>query len=170
MTHACHQDNLVQQYRVQLLGFEVAMAVSTMAVLLALTAKPGWQLVLLLLLLWKHYDVSRGFAEAIRFRQRDVDWAQRELLKEERALPAASRTFTRFKIYQDRDPESLARKEAMFLSEEHVATPIDIDQYFFAHRSKSRGKAADLVALPSLMTRLIGLAGMAQILLKAFSS
>lgn len=155
LAHASHQDSLVQQYRLLLVGFETAIAVIVVGIALAPIGNTWVQAAAMALVLWKHQKAGNRFRDAIEFRQKDVDWAQSELMLAERTLPGKFREFTRFKVYQDRDENTLEAKQALFLSDSAHATPLNIQQYFFSHASQSRGKAAELLLTLALSVRVV---------------
>ena len=144
-------------YRLQLLGFEVCCALVVAGIGWMPLDVPGFQLVVLLMALWAHARVGNPLHAAIGYRALDVDHTHKQLLIAEAHIPVSMRGFTRFKIYQDRDPESLARKEGIFLSDEHAATELDVDKYFFEHKSKSRGVLEKVLRLPAKLTLVLGL-------------
>lgn len=116
--------------------------------LLAQSASTPGQLVAgvgLLAGLWMHHRVTKAFTEAIAYRQHDVDWAQQQLMAAEACVSSDQRTFTRFKVYQDRDAATLAKKTEVFLSDDRKASLEDIVSYFYSHKSKSRAKSAYLL-------------------------
>jgi hypothetical protein len=165
MAFAAHQDVLLQMYRIQLLGFEFSCALIIAGIGWMPFEVPGFQLVILLMALWAHARVGNTLHAAIGYRALDVDHTHKQLLIAEAHIPVSMRGFTRFKIYQDRDPESLARKESIFLSAEQTATEVDVAKYFFEHKSKSRGVLEKVLCLPAKLTLVLGLMAILQAVL-----
>lgn len=157
MTFAAHQDVLLQMYRLQLLGFEVCCALVIAGIGWMPFEAPGFQLSILLMALWAHAWVGNKLHAAIWYRALDVDHTHKQLLLAEAHISVLMRGFTRFKVYQDRDPGSLARKEGIFLADENTATESDVEKYFFEHKSKRRGVLEKVLRLPAKLTLVLGL-------------
>lgn len=165
MAHASQQDALLQSYRLQLWAFEISSLLlvcpsfflAQAAGILSAAAAVVWACAVM----WTHRRVGNRFREAISYRQKDVDWAQQQLIVAEALVMPHMRTFTRFKLYQSRSSLSLAAREsleAVFFSESSIATEDDVQAYFFSHKSQSRGKAAEILDAAALGVRVIGVA------------
>jgi hypothetical protein len=164
MAHASQQDALLQSYRLQLWAFEISAVLlicpsfflAQAAGLLTAVGAVVWSCAVM----WTHRRVGNRFREAISYRQKDVDWAQQQLIVAEALVMPHMRTFTRFKLYQSRGLSMAAREslEAVFFSESSIATEDDVQAYFFSHKSLSRSKAAEILDAAALGVRVIGVA------------
>ena len=146
MQFVAHQDAILTKYHTLLVLFDIGVVLGLAAVSYLFKAHPLGHAFLVGSLLGLHLYARRGMLLAIAFREKDVDFAQIELLLCEARMGLEQRSFTRFKIYQERDALKMKGREETFLSEaqEEMASREAIEAAFFGEMGIARRRTAML--------------------------
>lgn len=131
LSGAAWQDSLLQSYRSLHLTFQsILLAIGiglTIAVLSFDQLLPGLACAAIFLAVWGLQSfITSCFKGLVSARGRDVNFWHRAVILAENGLPAESRYFTRFKIYQVLHRQDAAHLQEQFLSD-HRISPDETD-------------------------------------------
>ena len=165
MAFLSHQESILSEYQILRFIFEVAILLSVSAISFLFEGYAVGQGIALAVVLVLYHFIRRGWLIAISYREQDIDYAQVELLWCETRLPQQDRSFSRFKIYQERNPVTVAHNETMFLTLDYAATKADMQAAFFASPGMSRKRKNTLAQGIMLCTWMVALGTLAMIIL-----
>ena len=161
MAFLSHQELILSEYQILRFIFEVAILLSVSAISFLFEGYAAGQGLALAVVLGLYHLIRHGWYIAISYRERDVDYVQVELLWCETRLPQQDRAFSQFKIYQERNPATVAHNETMFLTLDYVATKADIQTAFFSSPGMSRKRKNTLALGIMLCTWMVALGTLA---------
>lgn len=151
--HSVHQDLLVQACRGLICLMHIAFLLALVGLCLA-SLQPALAAIAASCIALAQRWQSCRLMRMLHSRQADVDWSQRRVLVLEQRLPAADRTLTMFKLYQDRKSGPIS-KECTALMSAQAASETQVANYFTTHASASRSKMSRMLDTMECMSAIL---------------